>query len=277
MSILYSAEGGFELPQRTFDALVKIAHYYNCTSATLAAAASDPWKATAAREGGLGRDWGGGEGLEDEPSTKESTTTSLVGGRPTPRVGGNGSLAGENDASDDGVALVADRGNAPTDNPADSFSPGPADNDQVKQQSSSPGRAGGSTESATDAAVAAAASTRTEVSGGGEQGGSEGGGGAGTAQQRTAPRKEKQQQPVGDDWYTEGGGRPSSLARRNSDDGSSGAKQQGGEGGGEDAWSRTAREITRLWVRAVGSLCTPSHSELWPHLLEVGIFGALNT
>lgn len=88
---------------------------------------------------------------------------------------------------------------------------------------------------------------------------------------------ESQQQPIGDDWYSEGGGRPSNLARRNSGDGSSSAKQQGGGDDFECAWSRTAREITRLWVRAVGSLCCPSHSEHWPQLIDVGILGALNT
>lgn len=254
MSILYSAEGGFELPQRTFDALVKIAHYYNYNaSATLAAAASGPWKTAATREGGVGRGGGGGGGLEDDPSFQESPTTSLVGGRPMQRVGGNTTLVGENGANDDGVPVVPDRGNAPTDSSAtDAFSPSAADNERAQHRPSSPGRARESAEPAAAAAAAAesvaAANTRTEVLG-------------------DLRQQQQQQQPVGDDWYTEGGGRPSGSS----------SKQQVGEGGGEDAWSRTAREITRLWVRAVGSLCCPSHSEHWPHLIDVGILGALNT
>lgn len=263
MSILYSAEGGFELPQRTFDALVKIAHYYSYNaSATLAAAASDPWKIAAMGERGLGR---GAGGLGDEPAVLESTTTTFsVGGRPTLRMGGNSSLVTENGGSDDSVAVVVKRGNAPIDGPTDSSSVA-ADDDRVEHRSSSHGRAGRSTESAMDKTAASAAavpaSTRTDSSGGPQQTGSEGGS-ADTPQQRAAPRNEVEQQPVGDDWYTEGGGRPGSRTRRQ---------------GGEDAWSRTAREITRLWVRAVGSLCCPSHSELWPHLIDVGILGALNT
>lgn len=236
MSILYSAEGGFELPQRTFDALIKIAHYYNYhASATLAAAASSPWKTTAPGERGLGGVGEGVGGLGDEPSSNGSTTTRLVGERPTLRTGGNNSLVWENGANDEDVAVVPDTGNTPSDS-AMEFA--------------------GSTESTTDPAAAAAAAAspdRTELLGG------------------------LHQQPVGDNWYTEGGGRPSNLVRRSGDDGGSSAKQQGGEGCDEDAWSRTAREITRLWVRAVGSLCCPSHSEHWPHLIDVGILGALNT
>lgn len=37
----------------------------------------------------------------------------------------------------------------------------------------------------------------------------------------------------------------------------------------------TARELMQLWVRAVGSLCEPSHSDLWPLMIDAGIFGAL--
>lgn len=272
MSILYSAEGGFELPQRTFGALVKIAHYYNYNaSATLAAAASDPWKATATGEGGAGGGDGSGGGSRDEASIKRSITASLAGGRP-PRVGDNSPLAGENDANGGGAVVVPDRSKAPTGSPTGSLSPGAADNDRVKHRPASPRALRQSVTNAA-AAATAAASARTELSGGLQQGRV----GGDNAQQRAGPRKEPQQQPVGDDWYTEGGGRPGSLPQRSSDDGSSGAKQLGGEDGGEDAWSRTAREITRLWVRAVGSLCRPSHSELWPLLIDVGIIGALNT
>lgn len=39
----------------------------------------------------------------------------------------------------------------------------------------------------------------------------------------------------------------------------------------------TVRELMQLWVRAVGSLCKPSHSDLWPLMIDAGIFGALFT
>eukprot|EP00903_Cladosiphon_okamuranus_P019404 g17841.t1 len=237
MSILYAAEGGFELPQRTFDALVKIAHYYNYNaSATLATAASNPWKTTRRGERGLGGGRGGGGGLEDKPSGKESTTTPLVGGRPTPRTMDNNSHVGQSGANDEDVAVVPDRGNAPSDRAIE--------------------RAG-STESTTDTTATVVAATASP--------------------HRIETLEELHQQPVGDDWYTVGGGQPSSLVQQSGDDVGSSARQHGGEGCDEDAWSKTAREITRLWVRAVGSLCCPSHSELWPQLLDVGILGALNT
>ena len=41
MCILYSAEGGFELPQRTFEALVRVAHYYNYNASASATSTAE--------------------------------------------------------------------------------------------------------------------------------------------------------------------------------------------------------------------------------------------
>ena len=56
--------------------------------------------------------------------------------------------------------------------------------------------------------------------------------------------------------------------------GNSNATGVGGRRGPE--WASRARELTRLWVRAVGSLCCPSHSELWVPMIDAGMIGALN-
>lgn len=273
MSILYSAEGGFELPQRTFDALVKIAHYYNYNaSATPAASAGDTWK-TINRGGSGGRGRGGGLGndLKEDPAAATFRRETLPSRE---------SMSSSVDHNNDAAVRSA---------PADSFSSAAAD--KVRSPSGAAGGCAGSateptaTEAVAEAAVAAetVAVVATEAA----AWGFEGGDGAGATQQqsteapRNEPQQKQQQQPVGDDWYTEGGERSDTLAHRNinNDHGSSGGGGGGGgkNGGTEDAWSRTAREITRLWVRAVGSLCCPSHSELWPHLIDVGILGALNT
>lgn len=50
----------------------------------------------------------------------------------------------------------------------------------------------------------------------------------------------------------------------------------GGGGRRGPEWASTVRELTRLWVRAVGSLCCPSHSELWVPMIDAGMIGALN-
>lgn len=129
--------------------------------------------------------------------------------------------------------------------------------EEGQRQGSSPPEVTGFASPAADGAAAAAAKTAAAARDSEAEDGS-------ATQHSATPKKEEhqhqfqaQQQPVGDDWYTEGGAR--------------------GAGEVEDAGSRTAREITRLWVRAVGWLCCPSHSELWPHMIDVGIIGALNT
>lgn len=50
----------------------------------------------------------------------------------------------------------------------------------------------------------------------------------------------------------------------------------GGGGRRGPEWASKVRELTRLWVRAVGSLCCPSHSELWAPMIDAGMIGALN-
>lgn len=261
ISILYSAEGGFELPQRTFDALVKIAHYYNYNaSGTPPWSAPDPCKNSWRRGGGGARGTAVGGGLGGQ---RPSFKASLERGTTPFLKEGTESFARENDGSDDDMRVVpSDRGRVRT---ADSWSSVATVDDQEKSSTPSDSAAAGTT-------------------GGLQEGGSEGGGGGSggdvsagggtTNQQPTKPKKEPQKQPIGDDWYTEGGLRPNNLAQQN---GSSSRNKPGGGCWGESAWSKTAREITRVWVRAVGSLCCPSHSELWPQLLDVGIIGALNT
>ncbi|CAM9232465.1 unnamed protein product, partial [Ectocarpus sp. 13 AM-2016] len=272
LCILFSTEGGFDLPQRTFDALVKIAHYYNYNaSSTPAAAASTQshhWRI--GEGGGSGGEVGGGV-----------AASASVGEKQPQGMDGNTSPKAARKDSKDSGAVMSEGGLASTDNLADSLSMSPptgtAGHEENQRSPSSPGRAHGSKRSSLEA-TAAPAPTEEEAAGGGGGGSSprlsEGGGdgsGGDMTQQTKASRKTRQES-VGDDWYTEGAVRPHNQAYRH------GNNKQGVEGGGgEDAWSRTAREITRMWVRAVGWLCSPSHSNLWPHMIEVGILGAINT
>lgn len=200
---------------------------------------------------------------EKQPQGMDSNTS--------PKAAGKGSK--------DSAAVMSERGLASTDNLADSLSMSPptgtADHEENQRSPSSPGRANDSKPSSLEATAAPAPTEEAAGGGGGSsprlsEGGGDGSGGD-TTQQKTASHKTRQQ-PVGDDWYTEGAGRQHNPVYRHGNN-----KQGSGGGAGEDAWSRTAREITRLWVRAVGWLCSPSHSNLWPHMIDVGILGAINT
>ncbi|CAN0262976.1 unnamed protein product, partial [Ectocarpus sp. 12 AP-2014] len=270
LCILYSTEGGFDLPQRTFDALVKIAHYYNynasSTPAAVASTQSHPWRI------------GEGGGSEGEVGGGVAGSASVGEKQPQGMDGNTSPKAAGKDSKDSG-AVMSERGLASTDNLADSLSMPPptgiADHEENQRSPSSPGRAHGSKRSSLEATAAPAPTEEAAGGGGGSsprlsKGGGDGSGGD-TTQQTKASHKMRQQS-VGDDWYTEGEGRPHNPAYRHGNN-----KQGVGGGGGEDAWSRTAREITRMWVRAVGWLCSPSHSNLWPHMIEVGILGAINT
>lgn len=238
---------------------MKIAHYYNYNaSATPAAAAStqsNPWRI--GEGGGSGGEVGGGVAAsasigEDQPQEVDSNISPKAAGKD----------------NKDSAVVMSERGRASTDNFADSLSISPtagtADHEENQRSPSSPVRAHDSKRSSLEA-TAAPAPTEEAAGGGGD-------GGGGDTTQQTAASHKTRQQSVGDDWYTEGAGRTHNPAYRHGNN-----KQGGGGGGGEDAWWRTAREITRLWVRAVGWLCSPSHSNLWPHMIEVGILGAINT
>ncbi|CAM9498965.1 unnamed protein product, partial [Scytosiphon promiscuus] len=241
VSILYSAEGGFELPQRTLEALVKIAHFYNYK----AAATSEPWKSSTTLMPGGTSGSGAGEGF---PLKEANDSRAVRGydespGHPTSDVG-------------------KDRSGARTGSPPESSASAVAADDERNRQESSPREGRGPSGSAADGAVPAAGATATTEAGEAEDEGAT----RPSATPRTKPQDDHhqaQQPPVGDDWYTGAGERfsnsPTQLA------------------GIQDAWSKTAREITRLWVRAIGWLCCPSHSELWPHMIDVGVIGALNT
>lgn len=269
ISVLYAAEGGFELPQRTFEALVKIAHYYNYNAS---APTSDAW------------------GEEEENST---TTTASAGFSP------NNSRAGNCHAFNSNNETHGARGRP--DSPGGNHR-APLSLDEQPRGSTS------SVASSATAAAAAAAAAETVGKGGGllsgDTIGGEGGdadiscsnpttrasskarssrGSSGTHRSRATSAMDvgmysRLQQPpsvpstssskktvIGDDWYVEG--RPDARHRH--------GNALGGRSGA--AWAATARELTRLWVRAVGSLCCPSHSDLWAPMIDAGILGALNT
>lgn len=215
ISVLYAVEGGFELPQRTFEALVKIAHYYN-------------YNVSVTEE----MDAPGGEPLDGIASATSAAAAATAARMKSGTVldasdASNGNDVGTGDFADgradtSPATCPPSKRNAPRASSVGSRLPGlDQEEGTVKNRQPSP--------------LPSKPIDDSGAAGGG-----------------------------GDDWYVEG--RPSTRVSQS---------HLPGRGGG--AWAATARELTRLWARAVGALCCPPHADLWPLMIDTGMLGALNT
>lgn len=284
MSVLYAAEGGFELPQRTFEALVKIAHYYNHNAFAPSQTTSNTTKGGTSCTGvdelpcPLAEGVGGGganscvrDGKSDDNSVSLREHPSGKAARSASGSAQLSSLARGIHSETAAVMVEADVGvdekpesgermcgNRNSHGGDAAIHYGDTDRDTGYQDqvsdvlATSPiavppslGLGGGDNNASGQQQVPTTVASRRRQEGGNcVAGGSDG----------------------GDDWYETG-----RLSMRN---------RQGGpwaDGRVGEAWLSKSRELTRLWVRAVGSLCSPSQSGFWPLMIEAGILGALNT
>lgn len=73
------------------------------------------------------------------------------------------------------------------------------------------------------------------------------------------------------DWFGEGkGSRTSGKSHRDGSANWAERRQVAAE-----RFEERQREMTMLWSRAVGALCSPPHKDLWPLMIDAGILGAL--
>lgn len=257
--MLYAAEGGFELPQRSLEALVKIAHYYNYSTLALMVTTTDADHSQMESQGDGGN---------------FTIPTPLAGTSP----GNSGPYSchdnnnNSNNKSDGGGGLIdksdghhqASTGSATE---AARESTAEAVLDVLNTDSS----CGDDTKNRYPKKLVVSADIRSPHESGnvgpGKQLSEMQGGNSDRPHQPplVSPLRRSKTKPVVDDWYAEG-----RVSR--------GSKQTNPpEGGDMLAQIATAREITRQWVLAVGSLCSPLHSDLWTLMIDAGIIGALNT
>lgn len=93
----------------------------------------------------------------------------------------------------------------------------------------------------------------------------------------SSPRTQDGHGVVADDWFVGGHNSDSAVADKLGNPGCSDAagRRQRQVAAVAARNDERRREQTRLWTRAVGALCSPSHKDLWPVMIDAGILGAL--
>lgn len=228
--ILYSAEGGFELPPRTFEGLVKIVQYYNYNPSASTASAIWPDK------GGIGcaSTTDSSNELPVHRQRKDCHQTTNVLG-----TWGEAPMASKSDSP-----LIDAQPTGISGGTVHNY------NEDVKH----------SKDSDADSGISKSRSTKSGRSQFKSKNASP-----------TRPRLRRESSKAGIEPQQIPGVPSSPQSSKKHHDGN----DLHGDQGHHAPCLATARELMQLWVRAVGSLCKPSHSDLWPLMIDAGIFGAL--
>lgn len=284
--VLYAAEGGFELPQRTFEALVKIAHHYNhaiwptalvgatainsgstavcasleSTTMNVSGSSQSEFRAGHERKGGITDEKRGGgqqpgsplrnatEGRNEGAITQEILQQQRITtpSSSTPPFGG-----------DDEEGAGERPGSSAISNAGTDGSHGRLGDDGLKELGKN-SKSNSRQQCSINSLCGSALETGKH------------------ALKLSSPRDQDDHGVIEDDGL-EGENNKNGATANKLNIGFSGAvggrqRQATALGARND---KVRREQTTLWTRAVGALCSPSHKDLWLPMIDAGILGAL--